>query len=92
MGTARIFCGLAESPSSHLNVDSSLCVENFRIIFTFKMVTLSARVRVSCTTSALSLIHHLSVESTHVPEPVPGPVGWRKQNKKKTWFLPWGCL
>lgn len=83
MGTARIFCGLTESPSLHLNADPSLCVGNFRVIFTFKMVTLSARVRVSRTISALSLIHHLSMESTQVPEPVPGPVAVEETEQEK---------
>lgn len=87
----RIFHGLAESPSSHLNM-APLSRENLRIIFTFKTVTLFARVWVSCTISALNLIHCLPMENTQVPEPIPGPVRWRRQNKKKTWFLPWGCL
>lgn len=71
MGTARIFHGLAESPNSHLNVAPSLGGENLRIIFTFKTVTLSAIVWVSCTISALNLIHCLPMENTQVPEPIP---------------------
>lgn len=89
---ARIFHGLAESPSSRLNVAPSLGGENLTIIFTFNTVTLSARVGVSCTISALNLIHCLPMKNTQVPETIPGPVRWRSQNKKKTWFLPWGCL
>lgn len=61
---ARIFHGLAESPSSRLNV-APLGGENLTIIFTFNTVTLSARVGVSCTISALNLIHCLLMKNTH---------------------------
>lgn len=62
--TACIFWRLAECPGPNLKVDPSFSRESFTSSSHSRRMTCSARVRISCTFSALHSIHYMYMEST----------------------------